>query len=163
MKSVEAQASDFIYVGYGKSAQSCTFLTECRVKVWRSKTSSNKEWGSISKTKKHIIISSSVKPCPLRSTSAKFIHNVHSFHLQSAIWRAALPRITTTNGPNQVGLCLGGWPPGCRASADSTTWHTVYASRYTTANPLQLQNIWMQDRFLQLLPTRMHNILFMWR
>ena len=38
MKSVQAQATKFICAACGKVAEPCTSMTECRVKMWRSKT-----------------------------------------------------------------------------------------------------------------------------
>ncbi len=35
---VEAQATKFMCTAYGKVAESCNSMTECRVKMWRSKT-----------------------------------------------------------------------------------------------------------------------------
>ena len=37
MKSVQAQATKFICASYGKVTEPCTSITECRVKMWRSK------------------------------------------------------------------------------------------------------------------------------
>ncbi len=38
IKSVEAQATKFMCAAYGKVAESCNSMTECRVNMWRSKT-----------------------------------------------------------------------------------------------------------------------------
>ena len=35
---VEAQATKFMCAAYGKVAESCNSMTECRIKMWRSKT-----------------------------------------------------------------------------------------------------------------------------
>ena len=37
IKSVEAQATKFMCAAYGKVAESCNSMPECRVKMWRSK------------------------------------------------------------------------------------------------------------------------------
>ena len=73
MKSVEAQATNFICAAYGKITQSCTSMTECRVKMWHSKTGKSG--------------ASSVKLCSLPPTSDAFIENVHRGHLQVAVWK----------------------------------------------------------------------------
>ena len=41
MKSAQVQATKFICAGYGKVAETCTSMTECRVKTWGSKTRKN--------------------------------------------------------------------------------------------------------------------------
>ena len=38
IKSIEAQATKFMCAAYGKVAESCNSMTECMVKMWRSKT-----------------------------------------------------------------------------------------------------------------------------
>ena len=38
MKSMQAQAAKFMCAAYGKVAEPCTSMTECRVNMWRSKT-----------------------------------------------------------------------------------------------------------------------------
>ena len=38
IKSVQAQATTFIWAAYGKVAEPCTSMTECRFNMWRSKT-----------------------------------------------------------------------------------------------------------------------------
>ena len=76
IKSVEAQASKFMCTGYGKVAESCSSMTECRVKMWRSKTGKSG--------------ASSVKLCSIPPTTESFTENVHRCHLQVAIWKAAL-------------------------------------------------------------------------
>lgn len=76
MKSVEAQATSFICAAYGKATESCKSMTECRVKMWHSKTGKSG--------------ASSVKLCSIPPTSDAFIENVHRCHLQVAIWKAAL-------------------------------------------------------------------------
>jgi len=62
-------------------------MTECRVKMWHSKTGKSG--------------ASSVKLCSLPSTSNAFIENVHRGHLQVAVWKAALqdspPNMDPTN------------------------------------------------------------------
>ena len=89
IKSVEAQATAFICAAYGKSTQYCTSMTECRVKVWRSKT------GRIG--------ASSVKLCSLPPTTAAFIQNVHRCHLQVATWKAALLESPPAMDPTKYG------------------------------------------------------------
>ena len=69
IKSVQAQAT-------GNVAESCNSMTECRVKLRRSKTGKNG--------------ASSVKPCSIPPTSEAFTEHVHRCHLQVAIWKAAL-------------------------------------------------------------------------
>ena len=76
MKNVEAQATTFICAAYSKGAKSCKSMTECRIKMWHSKTGTNG--------------ASSVKLYSLPPTNEAFIENVHRCHLQVAIWKAAL-------------------------------------------------------------------------
>ena len=51
---------------YGKVAESCTSLTECMVKTWRSKL------------------------CSIPPTSEAFTENVHISHIHVVTWKAAL-------------------------------------------------------------------------
>ena len=67
IKSVEAQASKFMCTGYGKVAESCSSMTECRFKMWRSKTGKSG--------------ASSVKLCSIPPTTEAFTENVHRCHL----------------------------------------------------------------------------------
>lgn len=89
MKSVEAQATNFICAAYGKITQSCTSMTECRVKMWHSKTGKSG--------------ASSVKLCSLPPTSDAFIENVHRGHLQVAVWKAALQESPPNMDPTKYG------------------------------------------------------------
>ena len=73
---VEAQATKCMCTAYGKVAESCNSMTECRVKMWRSKTGKRG--------------ASSVKLCSIPPTNEAFAENVHRCHLQVAIWKAAL-------------------------------------------------------------------------
>ena len=61
---------------YGKVPECCASMTECRVKLWRSKTGKSG--------------ASSVKLSSLPPTTSAFIENVHRCHFQVAIWKAAL-------------------------------------------------------------------------
>ncbi len=76
MKYVEAQATKLMCTAYGKVAESCKSMTECRVKMWRSKTGKSG--------------ASSVKLCSIPPTTEAFTDNVHICHLQVAVWKAAL-------------------------------------------------------------------------
>ena len=76
IKSVVAQASKFMCTAYVKVAESCSSMTECRVKMWRSKSEKSG--------------ASSVKLCSIPPTTEAFTENVHGCHLQVAIWKAAL-------------------------------------------------------------------------
>ena len=38
IKSVEAHATKFMCAAYGKVVESCNSMTECMIKMWRSKT-----------------------------------------------------------------------------------------------------------------------------
>jgi len=89
MKSVEAQATKFICAAYGKIAESCSSMTECRGKIWRSKTGKSG--------------ASSVKLCCLPPTSEAFIEHVHRCHLQVAIWKAALLQSPPNMNPTEYG------------------------------------------------------------
>ena len=90
MKTVEAQATKFMCAAYGKITESCTSMTECRVKMWNSK---------IGKTG-----ASSVKLCPLPPTSDAFImENVHRGHLHVAVWKAALLESPPNMDPTMYG------------------------------------------------------------
>ncbi len=71
IESVEAQATKFMYTAYGKVAESCNSMTECMVKMWRSKTGKSD--------------ASSVKLCSIPPTTEAFAENVHRCHLQVAI------------------------------------------------------------------------------
>ena len=85
IKSVVAQATKFMCTAYGKVAESCNSMTECRVKMWRSKTGKSGV--------------SSLKLCSIPPTTETFTENVHRCHLQVAIWKAALlesPEIDST-------------------------------------------------------------------
>ena len=75
IKSVEAHATKFMCTAYGKVAESCNSMTECRVKMWRSKTGKSGE---------------TVKLCSIPPTTEASTENVHRCHLQVAIWKAAL-------------------------------------------------------------------------
>ncbi len=92
MESVESQATKFICAAYGKVAESCTSMTECRVKMWRSKT-----WKTGA---------SSVKLCSLPPTSDAFIENAHRCHLQVATWKAALLESPPSMDPTKYGWYL---------------------------------------------------------
>ena len=70
MKSVQAQATKFICAGYGKVAELCTSITECRVKTWRLKTGNSG--------------ASSVKLCSLPPTNDAFVENINKCHVQVA-------------------------------------------------------------------------------
>ena len=75
--NLDAQATKFMCAAYGKVADSCNSMTECRVKMWRSKTGKS--------------CASSLKLCPIPpATTEAFTENVHMCHLQVAIWKAAL-------------------------------------------------------------------------
>jgi len=89
MKSVEAQATNFICAACGKITQSCTSMTECRVKMWHSKTGKSG--------------ASSAKLRSLPPTSNPFIENVHRGHLQVAVWKAALQDSPQNMDPTNYG------------------------------------------------------------
>jgi len=74
---------------YGKVAESCASMTECRVKLWRSKTGKNG--------------ASSVKLSSLLPTTNAFIENVHRCHLQVAIWKATLLESPPDMDPTRYG------------------------------------------------------------
>ena len=76
MKSVESQTTRCMCTAYAKVAESCNFMTECRVIMWRSKTGKSG--------------ASSVKLCSIPPTTEAFTENVHRCHLQVAVWKAAL-------------------------------------------------------------------------
>ena len=76
IKSVEARGTKSMCAAYGKVAESCNSMTECRVKIWRSKTGKSG--------------ASSLKLCSIPPTTEAFTENVHRCHLQVAIWKAAL-------------------------------------------------------------------------
>ena len=90
MKSVEDQVPSFICAAYGKAAESFKSMTECRVKMWHSKTG-----------KSGI---SSAKLCSLPPNTDAFIGNVHRCHLQVTIWKAAL-----LESPPEMGSVKYGW------------------------------------------------------
>ena len=63
MKSVQAQATKFMCATYGKVAEPCTYMTKCRVNMWRSKTGKSG--------------TSSVKLCLLLPTNDAFVKNIN--------------------------------------------------------------------------------------
>ena len=73
---VEAHATKFMCAVYDMVAESCNTLTECRVKMWRSKTGES--------------VASSVNLCAIPPTTEAFAGHVHRCHLQVAIGKAAL-------------------------------------------------------------------------
>jgi len=89
MKSVQAQATQFICAAYGKVAESCTSMTGCRIKMWHFKTGKKG--------------ASSVKLCSIPPTTAAFIENVNRCHLQVATWKAALEESPPTMDPTSHG------------------------------------------------------------
>ncbi|KAG1698341.1 hypothetical protein GQR58_005786 [Nymphon striatum] len=89
MKSVQAQATKFICAAYGKVADSCTSMTECRVKMWRFKTGKSG--------------ASSVKLCSLPPTNDAFVQNIHICHFEVATWKAALLESPPTLNPTSHG------------------------------------------------------------
>ena len=76
IKSVEEQVTKFMCAAYGKAAESCNSMTECRVKMWRLNTGKSS--------------SSSVKLCSIPPTTESSTENVHRCQRQVAIRRAAL-------------------------------------------------------------------------
>ena len=88
-KSVEAQATNFICAAYGKITQSCSSMTECRVKMWHSKTGKSG--------------ASSVKLCSLPPTSDAFIENVHRTSASCGM-DGSTSRVTIKYRPNKVWL-----------------------------------------------------------
>ena len=90
IKSVEAQATEFMCAAYSKVAESCNSMTEYRVKMWRSETGKSG--------------ASSVKLCSIPPTTEAFIENVHICHLQVAIWKAAL-----RESPPEIDATRYGW------------------------------------------------------
>ena len=89
MKSVQAQATEFICAAYGKVAVTCTSMTECRVKTWRSKTGKNG--------------APSVILCSLPPTNDAFVENINICHLQVATWKTALLESPPTIDPTSHG------------------------------------------------------------
>ena len=76
MKSVESQTTKCMCTAYAKVAETCNFMTEYRVIMWRSKTGKSG--------------ASSVKLCSIPPTTEASTENVHRCHLQVAVWKAAL-------------------------------------------------------------------------
>ena len=113
IKSVEAHATKFMCTAYGKVAESCNSMTECRVKVWRSKTGKSG--------------ASSVKLCSIQPTTEAFTENLHRCHLQVAKWKAALlesPELESTMYGwelDHIGIRCNGKASGCRTAACSCT------------------------------------------
>jgi len=66
----------FVCATYGKISESCTSLTECRIKMWRFKTGKSG--------------ASSTKLCSLAPTDDALIENINRCHLQIATWKTAL-------------------------------------------------------------------------
>ena len=86
----QAQATKFMCAAYGKVAESCNSMTECRVKIWCSKTGKSG--------------ASSVKLCSIPPTTESFTENVHRCHLQVAICKAAL-----IESPPEMDATKYGW------------------------------------------------------
>ena len=66
------------------------YMTECRVKTWRSKTGMSG--------------ASSVKLCSIPPTTETFTENMHRCHLQVAIWKAAF-----LGSPPEIDSTKYGW------------------------------------------------------
>ncbi len=92
MDSVVEQSTKFICSAYGKVAETCTSMTECRVALWNMKTGKSG--------------TSSPKLCSLPPTSEAFVENVRRCHLQVAIWKSALE-----DSPPQMDPRSYGWEP----------------------------------------------------
>ena len=90
IKYVEAQATKFMCAACGKVAESCNSMTECRVKLWHSKTGKSG--------------ASSVKLYSIPPTTETFTGNVQRCHLQVAIWKAAL-----LESPPEMDATKYGW------------------------------------------------------
>ena len=90
MEVVLSQATKFMCAVYGKVAEACASMTECRVLMWKQKTGKSG--------------ASSPKLCSLPPTSEAFLENVRRCHLQVAIWRSALEV-----SPPQMDPCKFGW------------------------------------------------------
>ncbi len=88
--TVLQQATRFMSAAYGKGTVGCTSMTDCRLKLWKSKTS---KAGA-----------SSIKLCSLPPTTEAFTENVRRCHLQVAIWKAALD-----DAPPSMDPCENGW------------------------------------------------------
>ena len=73
MQSVLVQASGFMSTAYGKVAESGSSMTECRVKMWRTKIGKSG--------------ATSVKLSALPPTTDAFIENVYRCHMQVANWK----------------------------------------------------------------------------
>ena len=144
IKSVEAQATTVIYVVYGKS-QSCTFMTECRVKVWCSKTSSKKGWGIISKT----------------MLSTKHLPLLHLF-MMSTCATYKFPHGRHLKSP-QVDPIKYGWVVAHRVScfADSTTDAPSVPPDMPRLIDCNCKTSGCRTALDAVAPTRMQNILFM--
>ena len=89
IKSVQAQATKFICVRYGKVAEPSTSMTECLVKTWLSKTGKSG--------------APSVKLCSLPPTNDSFVENINRYHLQVATWKAVLLASPSTMDPTSHG------------------------------------------------------------
>ena len=74
---------------YGKATESCTSRTDCRIKMWRTKTANSG--------------TSSLKLCSLPPTSDSFFENVLRCHLQVATRKAALEEFPPNMDPTKYG------------------------------------------------------------
>ena len=97
-------------------------MTECRVKMWRSKTGKS--------------CASSVKLCSIPpATTEAFTENVHICHLQVAIWKAAL-----LESPPEMNSTKYGWELDQlykQGQLVHSLHHRTYYSSFTaTARPL---------------------------
>ena len=124
IESVEAQATKFMCIAYGKVAESCNSMTECRVKMWLSKPRKSCE--------------SSVKLCSIPPTTEAFTENVHRCHLQVAIWKAALlesPELDSTKHGWELDHMLSWFREQC-ILVHCLHRRTYYSSFAATAKPL---------------------------
>ena len=89
LDTVLREATEFIVACYGKSAGDATTLTECRIRMWKSKMASN---------------ATAPKLQALPPTSEAFLENIKRCHFQVSIWKSSLSG--TPNAMDAVGY---GW------------------------------------------------------
>ena len=89
-----------------KSTESSTAMTDCRIKMWRTKTASSG--------------TSSFKLCSPPPTSDSFSENVLRCHLQVATWKAALEESPPNMDPTKED-----WRPRYHGTTNSAGQYTL--------------------------------------
>ena len=100
----------FLLACYGKKYyNTCQSMTDCRLKMWRTKTGSG----------------SNIKLCTLPASSEASTENIKRAHLQTIIWKRDLPGELPPLDKMDCGWEMEGWivtpntvPPGTKLAPD---------------------------------------------